>query len=303
MFRLAHLSDMHLTQPGRPPRRLLLNKRLIGYLNWYRSRRTIHQRPVLDQVVADVHAAAADHIAVTGDLVNIGLPAEFEEALAWLESLAPPAQLSVVPGNHDAYVAVPYETGIGHWKAYMSGDATGIEFSPDLLGFPFVRLRGEIALIGLCSAVPTLPFMAAGRLGAAQLQALPPILDALGARGMCRIILVHHPPLPRPANWRRGLRDAAALGAVLLRHGVELVLYGHDHLQRVDFLDTDHGRAPVVCVPSASAGTLSGKVLAGYNLYEIARSDRRWSIAVERRGIRAPGAAMERIDRQVLIAA
>ena len=52
-------------------------------------------------------------------------------------------------------------------------------------GFPFVRRRGPLALIGLSTAVPTAPFMATGRLGDAQLARLGEMLDALAARESC----------------------------------------------------------------------------------------------------------------------
>ncbi len=300
MFKLAHLSDMHLAPPGRPRGRQLLNKRLLGYLNWYRSRRAIHQRPVLDMLIADILSQRPDHIAVTGDLVNFGLPSEFKQALAWLHSLGAPKDVSVVPGNHDAYVSLAYETGMGVWKDYMSGDtATGIAFHPDRHGFPYVRLRGEVALIGLCSAVPTLPFMAAGRLGAAQLRALPPILDALRQRDLCRVLMIHHPPMPRLTSWRRALRDATALDAILAAHGVELVVYGHNHQQTLTSLNTVAGPAPVVCVPSASVGTLGGKVLAGYGLYTIERADGGgWRILMQRRGMTVPGGGIEEVEQK-----
>lgn len=299
MFKLAHLSDMHLAPPGRPRGRQLMNKRLLGYLNWYRNRRAVHQRPVLDMLIADILSHGPDHIAVTGDLVNFGLPSEFQQALAWLQTLGTPDDVSVVPGNHDAYVSLAYETGMGVWKDYMCGDATGIAFRPDHDGFPYVRLRGEVALIGLCSAVPTLPFMAAGRLGAAQLRALPPILDALGQRGLCRVLMIHHPPMPGLTGWRRALRDAKALDAILAAHGVELVVYGHNHRQTLHSLDTVAGAAPVVCVPSASVGTLGGKVLAGYGLYTIERGDGGgWRILMQRRGMTAPGGGVEEIERR-----
>lgn len=300
MFKLAHLSDMHLTPPSRPRGRQLLNKRLLGYLNWYRSRKTIHLRPVLELLGADILQQQPDHIAVTGDLVNFGLPSEFEQALVWLHSLGTPEDVSVIPGNHDAYVSLPYETGIGRWRAYMSGDAPHLDFHPDRLGFPYVRLRGQIAIIGLCSAIPTLPFMAAGRLGAMQLNALPPILDELDRQGYCRVILIHHPPLPQLTNWRRGLRDVKALDAVLARHGAELVLYGHNHLQSLDYIKTRSGPTPAVCVPSASVGTLSGKVLAGYALYTIDKAQTGWRIDMQRRGIATPGDGVEDLEHRSL---
>ena len=41
---------------------------------------------------------------MTGDLVNLALDGEIEMARLWLETLGAPQDVSVVPGNHDAYV-------------------------------------------------------------------------------------------------------------------------------------------------------------------------------------------------------
>src|SRR5207247_1587065 len=101
---LAHLSDPHL--PPLPAARLrdFAGKRALGYLNWTRNRHKYHRREVLDALVADMHAQRPDHIAVTGDLVNLALEAEFTPAQAWLESVGTPQRVTVVPGNHDAHV-------------------------------------------------------------------------------------------------------------------------------------------------------------------------------------------------------
>src|SRR5258708_2385595 len=105
MFVLAHLSDPHLGPLPQPRLSELASKRLLGYLNWRRNRHLVHRAEVLDAITRDLRAARPDHIAVTGDLVNIALPFEFERARGWLGSLGSPADVSVVPGNHDAYVA------------------------------------------------------------------------------------------------------------------------------------------------------------------------------------------------------
>src|SRR5689334_22623379 len=103
-FTLAHLSDPHLAPL--PPARLreLASKRALGYLNWKRTRHRYHRREVLDALVADIRAQAPDHIAVTGDLVILALEAEFAPSRNWLKSVGPAEQVTVIPGNHDAYV-------------------------------------------------------------------------------------------------------------------------------------------------------------------------------------------------------
>src|SRR5260370_24842977 len=104
-FVLAHLSDPHLGPLPPPGVRELASKRLFGYINWRRSRRRLHRRDALDAITRDLHGRQPDHVAITGDLVNIALPAEFAHARHWLETLGAPADVSVVPGNHDAYGA------------------------------------------------------------------------------------------------------------------------------------------------------------------------------------------------------
>ena len=98
MFVLAHLSDPHLSPLPTPRLRELTGKRLLGYLNWRRSRRDEHRPEALDAIVHDLIARTPDHIAVTGDLVNISLPGEFASARQWLENLGPPRDVTVVPG-------------------------------------------------------------------------------------------------------------------------------------------------------------------------------------------------------------
>src|SRR4029450_13323153 len=103
VFTLAHLSDPHLTSLRGVRLRDLGNKRILGYLSWWRRRRRVHRIETLDAVVADMRDSAPDHIAVTGDLTHVGLPDECADALRWLQSLGNSDRVSLVPGNHDRY--------------------------------------------------------------------------------------------------------------------------------------------------------------------------------------------------------
>src|SRR5215831_2038471 len=125
-FVLAHLSDPHLGPLPQPGVRELASKRLVGYMNWRRSRHRRHRRDALDAITHDLHGRRPDHVAITGDLVNIALPAEFAHARRWLETLGRPADVSVVPGNHDAYVASAALHRDQHWSPYMAGDAPSL---------------------------------------------------------------------------------------------------------------------------------------------------------------------------------
>jgi 3',5'-cyclic AMP phosphodiesterase CpdA len=261
MFALAHLSDPHLAPLPVASFSELAGKRLTGWLNWQRKRHLVHDRVVLKTIIADVRAQGPDHIAVTGDIANIGLPAEYRHGRDWLESLGPAREVSFIPGNHDIYVAGCAELAAREWAAQMRGD--------DGESFPYVRKRGPVALIGVSSGVATAPFMATGEVGLAQLQKLAVVLDALKKQSLFRVMMIHHPPVSESPAHKR-LVDANALKEVIAAHGAELLLHGHDHLNMTNWLDgPESSKVPAIGVPSASAKPGMDHDAAGYNLYRI----------------------------------
>ena len=302
MFTLAHLSDVHLSPLPRPRVGELMSKRMIGYANWLRGRHEVHSRKALDALTADLGRQDTSHIAITGDLVNLGLPAEFEAALSWLHTIGPPADVTVVPGNHDTYVKLHYDTGIGLWRDFMTANPDGSpEHARSAQGFPFVRIRESVAMIGLSSAIPTLPFMAAGRLDRVQLDVLPSLLRTLREQELFRVVLIHHPPLHGLTARHRGLQNSNDLLAILRAEGTELVLYGHNHDQALDRIETKTGPAPMVGVPSASAARAGRRSLARYNLFRIARSGTGWHCTMTGRGLSEPGGEVGEIDQVLLL--
>src|SRR2546430_17194507 len=102
MFVLAHLSDPHLGPVPMPRFAELTGKRALGFVNWQRRRFVRHHPKVLEALVHDLRSAAPDHIAVTGDLVNISLEKEFPPARAWLAPLGSPPDVSLGAGQHHA---------------------------------------------------------------------------------------------------------------------------------------------------------------------------------------------------------
>lgn len=267
---LAHVSDLHAT-PVRVENPLdFAGKRFLGWLSWRVKRSEIHRPEVLEALLHDLDDLAPDQIAVTGDLTNVACASEFPEALGWLERLGPPERLAVVPGNHDAYVRIPREGTWSLWEPYMASDdpARGP-------GFPSLRQRGELALVGVCSANPTLPLLASGSVGAAQLENLEKLLGELAGSGLCRVVLVHHPITEGAVTPRRALSDAEALRGVLERTGAELVIHGHGHHPHFAKTPGPRGEIPVVGVASASDARR-----AEYHVYEIDREGEGFRIRV-----------------------
>lgn len=238
----AHLSDLHLPFEPRLSWREHLSKRQLSVWSW-RRRGAVQSRQVLDALRQDLRDQAVDHLLLTGDLTNFSLPGEFRQAADWLTALAPAERISLVPGNHDALVPVSPRDGLGLWDAWTRPAD----------GWPFVHRVGEVALIGLNSALPTAPLLARGRLGEAQLARLERVLVAEGDAGRVRIVMLHHPVAAGAVRWRKALADAPALRAVLRRAGAELVLHGHARDARLDAVRGPREPIPCLCVPSSTA--------------------------------------------------
>ncbi len=286
MFTLAHLSDPHLAPLPRPRWGELIGKRVTGYINWQLKRRFIHDPAALAAIVTDIKAQGPDHIAVTGDIANIALAAEFPPGRDWLESLGSARDVTLVPGNHDIYVREAAVFAARQWGAYMCDDE-GVG------GFPFVRRRGNIALIGLSSGVPTAPFLATGWLGTKQLTELAATLNELKGEGLFRVILIHHPPVSETARQKH-LLDAPIFKRVIAAHGADLLLHGHDHIHMVNWLHGPNGtRVPAVGVPSASAAPGRDKDAAGYNLYRIEGTRDAWQCELISRGLTTSGEVVQ----------
>ncbi len=280
-FCFAHLSDPHLTSLHEVRWWQLLNKRLLGYLSWRRKRRDQHSGDVLEALLTDLRSICPAHVVITGDLTHVGLPDEFRQARLWLERLGEGHAVTVIPGNHDAYVRTDWEQSWAHWQPYMQSDGAGgqaARAAKDM--FPSLRVRDGVALIGLCSGVPTAPFVANGRLGGAQRRRFAQILRETRERGLFRLVLLHHSPRAEDENWRRRLTDGRALCDILSREGAELILHGHGHISAQASIQGAAGDIPVFGIPSASAvGQRVGRG-AQYALYRVARADGRWQVQV-----------------------
>jgi 3',5'-cyclic AMP phosphodiesterase CpdA len=293
MFTLAHLSDPHLSPLPTPTRRELVGKRITGYWNWRRKRHFVHDANVLRRIVGDMKSTATEHVAITGDFVNIALPQEFENLRKWLPGLGPQYDLTVIPGNHDIYVP-------GALDMMREACANSMRSDDQSSDFPFVRRRGPIALIALNTGVPTPPLIATGRVGEVQLARLARLLPALRHEKLFRVVLIHHPPQSERPRHKR-LTDARAFRDVIAEHGAELILHGHDHVSQLHWLAGPAGHVPAVGVPSASAAPGHGAEAAGYNIYRIEGEPGSWRCEMEMRSIDVDG-KIAPLKRTMLIA-
>lgn len=284
MFRLAHLSDVHLGPLPEVSYGQLASKRMLGYVNWHRNRRQFLHDHVIDAILADIKAAEPDHVAVTGDLVNIALDIEIDMARQWLEAIGAPHDVSVVPGNHDAYVPGALDKACRAWGAFMAGDGANQPF--DSNAFPYLRVRGRVALIGVSSAAATAPFMANGFFRDRQADRLRRLLDDTGGRDLYRVVMIHHPPLRNAVSQHKRLYGIRRFQRVVREHGAELVLHGHSHLPTAGAIEGPAGRSvPVIGVAAAGQGIGGHHPAAQWNLFEISGKPGRWKTRLSRRGL------------------
>jgi 3',5'-cyclic AMP phosphodiesterase CpdA len=302
-FKLVHLTDFHLCRAHGAPLTAWVNKRALSYLAWQTRRRHENLPAVLSAMIDALAKLAWDQAAVTGDLTQLGLPAEFRLARRYLEAIGPPQRVMVVPGNHDALVKTPFETTFARWSDYMSPDdrpsGRPAETPPV---FPTLRIRSHVALIGLSSAQPTWPFAAAGSLGDRQRRRLGEILAETGRKGYFRVVLVHHPLLPGQVSRRKRLTDAAALLGLLRRCGAELVLHGHAHRDLRGTLAGPAGAIPVLGLPATSAAHPSQDRRACLRIFSIHRPNAGWKLEVQDHAYTKDGGIVARPPRHSLIA-
>jgi len=281
-MRLAHCSDLHLLSHDGARWLDLANKRWIGAMNLLSNRSRHYHVEAFDDMVSDLNAEGVDHVLCTGDVTNLALRQEFAFARARFDKLAlGPLGVTVIPGNHDAYVAegVPlfaemfaaFAACDPGW-AWSSADAhPDTADEPDDLRWPIVRVRGELALIGTSTSRATPWFTAYGRLGSGQLARLSTVLADPRLADKIRVVAIHHPPAGKRAESRiRGLRDHQAFADVIARAGAHLIVHGHEHRDMTEALPGPAGPVPVRGIPSGTYLHNKPERTARYRIFELA---------------------------------
>jgi 3',5'-cyclic AMP phosphodiesterase CpdA len=282
-MRIAHLSDPHLLSLSGARWLDFANKRWIGGINLLVKRGRHHRTEIFEAMVDDLNALGVDHVLCTGDITNLALEPEFRFARSHFERLAlDPDHITVLPGNHDAYV----DGGVAHFHDHFEP-----YFRPDEAWrggeevWPIVRVRGPVAIIGLSTGMHTPWFTAFGKVGRRQLDRLGEILRDPRLDASLRLVAIHHPPIGGNTKSRvRGLHDWAEFGAVLQEAGAELVLHGHEHRDLRNELGGPGGLAiPVRGIQSGTFDDGSRHALrARYRIYEISGSHSRPRVVGER---------------------
>jgi 3',5'-cyclic AMP phosphodiesterase CpdA len=277
VVRLAHFSDLHLLSLEGSRFYHFANKRWVGALNLMTNRARHYVGEAFEDMITDLNQVGVDHALCTGDVTNLAFASEFRFARERFDRIAlGPREITCIPGNHDSYVAegvglfatifADYHATDPGW-AWSEDDRQG---KADDLHWPIVRIRGDVAVVGLSTSLETPWFTAWGRLGAGQLARVRRVLADPRLAGKARVVAIHHPVLgKRAASAVRGLRDHAELGAVVAEVGAEVVVHGHEHRDLRGALRGPAGDVPVLGVPSGTYGASDPTRTARYRIFEF----------------------------------
>lgn len=274
-MRIAQISDLHILDLEAVGVRDFLNKRLTGGLNLLTKRRNAHPLEVMERLVEDLTLHPVDHVVVTGDVTNLSLPGEFQRASRLLRPLGGYESLTVIPGNHDVYTAGAQEQR--RFESYFGHLLFGSDATEDTWTFPAIKDLGEVVLIGLCSALPTPPITAWGRVGADQLARVEDALAGPELRDRFTIALVHH-NLHKRGAWSEAmssLRDRDEVIASLLSLKVNLLLHGHTHKAHRFSVSRDGHTMFIVGSGSSTWSSEDPEHVARYNVYHVQDGDLR----------------------------
>ncbi|HZT87319.1 MAG TPA: phosphodiesterase [Stellaceae bacterium] len=223
---IAQLSDPHILARGRMFRGPVRGARPDAD----RVMREFDTARYLERAVAAVNGLVPrpDITVVTGDLVDNGMPEEYEHLRALLAPLGMP--VFVIPGNHDARDA-------------LRGAFRGDGYLPAAGTLHYVIDDYPLRLVALDTLVPGKHH---GSLDAEQLAWLDATLA--GQPDRPTVVMMHHPPFATGITFMDGysLGNAAAFAEVIARHKqVERILCGHLH-RAIDrrFAGTVTGTAP-----------------------------------------------------------
>ncbi len=270
-MRLAHCSDLHLLSLDGARVLDFANKRWIGGMNLITSRGRHYHTQAFEDMIADCNTLGVEHVLCSGDVTNLGLEQEFTFARSLFDRFTlGPVGVTVLPGNHDAYVAAGATHFTKIFGDYATPDADWVWDDGDRDPWPIVRVRGPLALIGISTSLQTPWFTAWGRIGPRQLARLRSALGDPRLADKARVVAIHHPPAGiRAASRIRGLRDRVEFAQILADQGASVVVHGHEHRDLRETLPIPGGTVEVLGVQAGTYHAVDPTRTARYRLFDI----------------------------------
>lgn len=229
----------------------------MNFLSFGRAKDAENRRYRLLRAMCQAVGAGADHLVMTGDMTEDGLPSQFESLAEVLHaSGVAPERITLVPGNHDLY------TDDHAWALAMSGPLA--PWAPtSRLGSLVVR--GDLAVLPVSTSFKQPYLFAGGRLGTHNAERIAWAGRQARELGCALLVGLHHQVFPHPVavgTWWDGLRDHAVLTSLLRENPELFVFHGHIH-KEVTRAVSPHEHPQVFC----ARATVDSDVL--YRLYDV----------------------------------
>lgn len=232
---------------------------------------------VLARALTDMRQQGVEHLLCAGDVTNLAMECEFSLAKSLFSNFGPPKMMSFCPGNHDIYVGQQSKAQLfqQYFGQYCKSDVP--VYSPRGDGFPYLQMRGGLAIIALNTGIPN---TATGEVGLEQWEAARSMLRSKQGREVLKraqfTVLVQHHPAQKPSvrgtsiirQVGHGYKDWRELAAFSREFRVDLVVHGHLHRPyRARLAD-----APDTLVYESGSGTLMTEDesrVARYTVFEL----------------------------------
>jgi 3',5'-cyclic AMP phosphodiesterase CpdA len=224
MTKIAHLTDLHLVEENHATSRTSAHRLRLSWLSLLRPLDPERRRRRAANAIEQAFASGADHLVITGDLTEDGMPAQFEVLAAVLaESRWPASRVTLVPGNHDYYNddTAFKEALEGPLRPYRETSRAGA----------VVAFAGAL-LVPVSTAFHQAFTKSAGGMERDGLEAIDGAAREASKKGVALVVAQHHPPEGHalaPIQWIDGFQQHRELTALLLQYDHAHVMHGHTH--------------------------------------------------------------------------
>lgn len=260
-LRIAHISDLHFAKLSLNPLQIF-SKRFIGNVNSLLSRKKVFLRSRLDALIPLFEEHKISHVIITGDVSTTSYKKEFALAKDFVQELEKRGiSVFTLPGNHDRYTQSACKNRL-FYQFFKPQFSAKSKYNLKDHGIALVPLKKNWWLITLDTSRATSWVSSQGYFSEGLEQRLEEVLASLPKED--RVIVANHFPFFRHDAFRKTLRRARALRALIQRHP-QIALYLHGHTHRHCIADLRINQFPIIL----DSGSTAHRDHGSWNMIDI----------------------------------
>ncbi len=263
-LRIAHISDLHFAKLSLNPLQLF-SKRFIGNLNSLFSRKKVFLPGRLAALLPLFEEQKITHVIITGDLSTTSYKKEFKLAALFIEELEQRGiTVITLPGNHDHYTKRAYKDK-SFYTFFKSQFHKESKYNLKDHALSVSPLKKNWWLVTLDTARATSWISSQGVFTPELEHRLEEVLLAIPKQD--KVIIANHFPFFRHDSFRKTLRRASALRALVKRFS-NVVFYIHGHTHRHCIADLRINGFPIIL----DSGSTTHRDRGSWNMIDIQAS-------------------------------